>query len=403
MKQKSLTTYRLSLHNLKKRPVRTIGLIAMVAVLSFVVFGGSILSISLKNGLQNVEARFGADLIAVPMGYDKGMEAILLRGEPSYFYLEREVEEQIAEIEGVKQVTAQFYLATLGQDCCDLPVQLIGIDPETDFSITPWISEVYGGELTDGTLIVGSDIELKEEKKLTFFGKEYKVAAKLEETGTGMDQSVFANMNTLLELFSGAKEKGLAFIDQIDPENSISSVLIKVSDGYDAKTVTHNIRTKIDGLQIIQTQNMISGIADSLRGFTSYLCIFIVMFLILSLVTLTILFSVTANERKKEFAVLRTLGATRKKLAEILLEESFVISTAGGVTGITLAMIILFPFNVYIGDSLGLPYLLPKVGVILSVLLISLVATVIIGPLTSVYAVIKIAGKDTYLTLREGE
>ncbi len=403
MKRKALTISGLSLLNLKRKPRRTAGLAVISALLSFVLFAGSILSLSMKNGLESVKARFGADLMAVPPGYDEGVEGILLKGEPSYFYFDKSMENKIKKIDGVKNVSSQFFLTSTNQDCCEIPVQFIGFDPDTDFAVQPWISEVYDGAVKDGDLIIGGDITVKDGNRLKFFNKEYTVAARLEKTGTGLDQAVYANMNTLADLFNSAKSSGLSFTKNIDPENSISSVLIKIEDGYDADTVAHNIRAQIDGLQIIKTKSMVTGIADNLGSLVTFIYIFAVMFFLAALVTLATVFSVTANERKKEFAVLRTLGLSGKRLSSLVLSESLIISGGGGVIGIAISAVLVFSFNVYIGDKLNLPYLQPSAAAIIAVTLITLLISALIGPLASAYSAIKLNRREVYLTMREGE
>ena len=118
MSNRPLTTGQLAIANLKRKPLRTTGLIIIVALVAFVVFGGGILSVSLKNGLESMKARLGADLLVVPVGYDEDVEGILLKGEPAYFYLDKSVEQQLKNVEGVKSVSSQFYLTSLNQDCC---------------------------------------------------------------------------------------------------------------------------------------------------------------------------------------------------------------------------------------------------------------------------------------------
>lgn len=114
-------------------------------------------------------------------------------------------------------------------------------------------------------------------------------------------------------------------------------------------------------------------------------------------------FSATANERKKEFATLRLLGATRKRLAAILLWESLYISGMGGVIGTGIAAAIVFPFNVYIADRIGLPYLMPSPIWIATLLTGSLITAVAVGPTASAYLAVKLCRPQTYLTFREGE
>lgn len=403
MKQKGLSASYLAWLNIQRKSARSAGLIILVVMLSFVLFGGTILSVSLEKGLKSMKDRFGADLIVVPLEYDKGMEAILLKGEPSCFYFKKLVGEKIAEVMGVSQVTTQFFLTSLSAECCDMPVQLIGFDPETDFTVQPWIAQVYDGRISNGAVIIGNDINVEDEATIKFYDEDYKIAARLEKTGTGLDQAVFTNLDTMKKLFEGAKRSGLNFLGEVDPQYSISSVLIKAEDGYDRKTLIKDIREELGGVQIVETQSMITGIANNIESYSMVIGIFAALFFILTLAVLFLVFSITANERKKEFAVLRTLGATRGRLTGTLLLEALYISTAGSIIGILVAAGIVFPFHVYIDDRLGLPYLQPEVKTIVIVLAVTFLVASGIGPFASVYSAVKISRAETYLTMREGE
>lgn len=398
-----LSMSRLAYMSLKRKPFRTAVLVLVVMAHSFVLFSGTVLSISLKNGLDSVKARFGADLIVLPTGYEGAQESILLTGEPSCFYFEKSIADRFKDVEGVSKLTTQFYLATLGEECCDLPVQIIGFDPATDFSIQPWIRETIGGKLEDGALIVGSDIIIGNRHSVKFYDKEYPVAAQLDETGTGLDQSVFATIETIKDLFTRAKEKGINFLSGTDPDASVSSILIKVEDGYDIEQVIANILRTSEGIHIVRTKNMIASITKSLGSFDMFLHMFSVVSLVSTLVILTLVFSVTANQRKKEFATLRVLGATRKKLAGMQLYESLYISMAGGIIGMGLSALIIFPFSTYIEDTLELPYIQPSIPLIFAILAGTLILSAAIGPIASVKSAVKISRAETYLTLREGE
>ena len=262
---------------------------------------------------------------------------------------------------------------------------------------------MYSKDIKDGELIIGSDISADENNRLKFFGEEYTVAAKLEETGTGLDQAVYANMNTLEHLFVAAKEKGLTFIDTIDPESSVSSVLVRLEDGYDLDEVTHNIRSSADGLQVIKTKSMVTGIADDLDGLVSVIYVFAALFLAVVLIMLVIVFSVTANERKKEFATLRALGASGKKLARLVITEALLICGIGGSAGTLVSAVIILSFSTYIGDRLGLPYLQQEVLGILGIALLALAVSLGLGPLGSAYTAGRLNRREVYLTMREGE
>lgn len=109
MSNKPLTIWQLAVANIKRKPLRTAGLIIIVALVAFVLFAGGILSVSLKNGLESMKERLGADLLVVPVGYDEGVEGIIVKGEPAYFYFDKSVETELEKVEGVKSVSSQLF------------------------------------------------------------------------------------------------------------------------------------------------------------------------------------------------------------------------------------------------------------------------------------------------------
>ncbi len=406
MKRKPLTTSRLSGYSLRGNPFRTAGLIFVVSILSFTLFGGSVLSHSLKNGLGSLKERMGADIAVVPLEHEAEYEGIILSGEPSRFYFDKSIENQLAQIEGVNRVTSQFYISTLSAACCSVPVQVIGFDPDTDFVVHPWISKVYDKEIDDGQLVVGSDIIVNETKTLTFFNKTYAVVAQLEETSTGMDYSVYANMQTVRSLVEGAREVGMNLsvdVYDADMDQSISTVLVKISSDYDVETVTTNIRRQISGIGVVQSKSIFTSISNNLDVLQAFINTLTAVLWVVAVLVLAVIFSVIFNGRKKEFALLRTLGATRGKLVRIVLAEALLISVAGGVLGTALSSMVVIPFSTKIGETLNLPYLLPAAGSVVCLAANSLVLSFAVGPIAAAYSAVKIGRAQTYVALREGE
>ncbi|WP_010258168.1 ABC transporter permease [Treponema primitia] len=409
MKEKPLSVGSLSLTNLTNKPVRTVCLVIVVAILAFILFGGSILASSLQNGMDVMKRRFGADLMVVPAGYQAKTEAILLRGEINYFYFNDSVIRDIAQIEGVVQVSPQFFLTSLSSECCDEPVQLIAFDPATDFVIQPWIAELPSDSrdsrdsIGDGQLIIGSEIMANHHNAIKFFNYNYPVAAQLSKTAMGFDTSIFMTMNTMRLMMDNAHKEHLTFIADNEGEGAISAVLVRLDNGYDAETVALDIKKSINGVDVIVSHRMFAHIAEALNGLVGYIGTFSVVLWFVAIVVLAAVFSGSINERKKEFAILRVLGATRKKLAYIVLTESCLAGIFGGTIGIILASLIVFPFSPYISYRLGLPLIRPHMGNILFLLLSSLVFAFAAGPLSAVYSAVKISGTETYFTLREGE
>ncbi len=401
MKNRPLTTYRIARENIRRKPFRTFGQIFIVAMFAFVLFGGSILSGSIRSGMESMSKRLGADLMIIPYGYEKQLQGALLRGEPSTFYLDQQLEEKIRSFPGVGNVSSQIFIASLQAACCSLPVQLIGFDPRSDFVIQPWIDGTLHHDLRDGEVIVGYRVSGKVGDEITFFGKSYKIAARLDSTGMGFDTSVFLNMATARKMIEKLEIAPLHGIKTDHPV--VSTMMINVKSGFDPRKVANEILFKYAmdyNLDMIMTKNMFSGISSRLDAF-SYIAFGVAGLLwITALGVLALVFSMIVNERKREFGLLRILGASRRKLGRILLVESLMISTSGALCGLFFSCLFLFPFSTLIGITVKLPFLLPSYGEMIGTAILGLVLSVSIGPLSCFYSVWRLGQTDISLVVR---
>ena len=116
--------------------------------------------------------------------------------------------------------------------------------------------------------------------------------------------------------------------------------------------------------------------------------------------TLAFVFSLSINERLKEFSILRTLGATRKKLSAIVVLEAVCLGSAGGLAGIILSSLIVFPFNALIAQNISLPFIVPHAEVIAVYAVITFVVAVLSSVLASLKGAIRIAGFEPYESIK---
>jgi len=402
MQKKALTTFSIAVKNLNGKPGYAVSLVAVTGLMAFALFSGLLMFYSLNNGLNSLNKRLGADIAVVPPGHERDYEGMIISGSPSRYYFEKDVERQIRNIPNVEQCTSQFFLASLDSPCCSEQVQIIGIDYDTDFIVKPWISQFNSSRMNMGEIIAGSSVLAGKNAVLTFFDREIKVAAHLAKTGTGMDTSVYINMNTMKELAEAARSKG-AISGDLDIENSISAILVKVSPGQDCSMVVDSIKQQVPGAGIIRTQSLISAINANLVIISGMIRFITVILGLISVLILSMLFPVFTLSRKKEFSVLRILGAERKKLAAIVFTEVLTVSLLGAVTGITVSAIVLFPFNTYWSYRMGLPLLMPSVLMFALFSIVTLFVTVAVSSAAAAYSAYKICKAETYETMREGE
>ena len=374
---KKLTVIELAKQNLKRRPFRTVSLIVLTAVLAFSLFAGSFLVKSLNGGMQSLSNRLGADIIVVPQGYDSKIESALLRGEPNSFYFKSEVVDRLKKIEGVDLASPQLFIATLSAGCCSFPLQVIGIDFDSDFNIKPWLERQIRLPLTDNQIVVGSNIVGDTQSQVKFFNQPFVITGRLAKTGMGFDNSVFMtieNAKRLAKEYERIMEHPVA-----QDEDLISSVMVRIKPNADVKTVAQRILTEFEDEQIypLISKRMMTNISASIANLNVYI------YVLLSFIVLAVSFSSIFHERKEEFGMLRIIGGTKKKLAQLASAEAFIISASGAGIGTVLSCLIVLLFNQAIIAGLKMPFLTPPVLWILLCALLTLSVISVIGPLAA--------------------
>ena len=392
----------IAVKNIKGRPARSIILVVISMLLTFAIFGGTMVISSLDSGLSALENRLGADIMVVPFEAttQKRFDDIVLQNAPGYFYMDNKRVQQVLEREGIAQASEQFFLASASASCCSVAVQIIGYDPETDFTITPWIKKSYSDSLGELDVVVGNDLNAFVGDTISFYGVDCKVAAKLDKTGTGFDTAVFTTKDTIKRLIQSSVDLGMNIFGKVDPENTVSCIMINAAAGFTPEEVVNDINLHVKNVKAIQSKELISGVSDSLGGVSGIIRVLICAVWILGVVILLLAFTMSVNERRKEFAVLRVAGAARSRLAGIVLGEALMICIIGSILGVLLGFAVILPFNGVIEQALGLPFLLPGAGRCAGYALASLLLCTLSGTLAAAVSALRISRIDTGVILR---
>lgn len=406
---KKLSSLSIALSNLSYKINRTLSMLLLTSLCAASVFACVVLYFGLKNGINTIQKRLGADLMIVPKGAEQKMQSVLIPGEPNYFYMEKEIAEKISQIEGVEKVTSRFYLTSVSEDCCDFPVQIVGFEPETDFVISPWIEESFPPDskkfteefYTEGCVVTGSNV-LTQKDGVRFFDKTHPVSGKLSKSGAGIDNAVFVSMNTLKEIYDDAKGRGFGFISDGKAGSKVSAVFVRLSEGAKADSTAVKITSRIPNVSVVKRDAVFSEISSSLDSVFFILKILAVSVTLFTVISLAIIFPLAVSSRTAEFSILRILGAAHKKCAKILLYEALFISVAGGLSGIALACLLVFPFCTAIDSALSVPLVFPPPAILFltgCAVLLAVIFAVLLSALKSIIAVSKL---EPYSTMKQG-
>ncbi|SEF65741.1 ABC transporter permease [Lachnospira multipara] len=395
---------RRSIKSVNRNPIYSLFIFIPLVIISFMFFAGTVVDQSLVRGMANMEKRLGSDLMLVPAGSKEEATSTLLEGYRGTFYFSKDVYEQILNIDGIKEVTAQFYLKSLSADCCSSEVEIVFYDPESDFIIGSWINSKVTAKLDANSIIIGSQVNATN-GYIKLFGKEYKVAAQMAKTGTSLDSSVYFTFDSLESVLTDAQNGGAFLTDNQKQTDLISSVFINVNDGVDLEKIIENIEDSVDeDIDIVYPKELSSNLRTNLKGiYTSTHLIFIftgiLIFFILVIVNIIIV-----NERKREIALLRVFGVSRKNVISILNEGAVLIAIVASATGCVLANIIVVMFSNLLARNLDMPYLLPSASRIILLYIVVIAVLALITALSSLVPAIYISSLEVYKALRkEGE
>ena len=395
---------RLAVKNLLGRPGRTAALFFLVLLLSLTLCGGGLVLSSLRTGLGSLENRLGADVIVMPAkaALKTDLDTLFLQGTIGPYYMSMSTVDKIAKTEGIDRLSTQIFLSSMRASCCSIPIQVIGFDPKSDFTVSSWLKESRQESLDDGRLLVGSRVNANPGESIKLYNISCPVAGQLQSTGTGLDTAVYCTLPTIRTLMTAAEDLGGYSPISGDPSETVSAVYIKVKEGVDPKDVADRINVHVRKVKAVQTRSVITTVADSLSGLEGILTLLIIAAAVLVWLVLFAAFTLMTGERKKEFATLRLCGLSRGRLAGLVFREAAIVSLLGSAAGVGLSLLLVHAFSGALGNALGLPFLLPSAGTAAALALAAFLGCLLAGPLAAAVSARKLSRADTGLILREG-
>lgn len=405
-KDKKLSIPSMAVKNLCAKRIRTAFMMFFVVLMSATFFFSSILMNNLELGIANTTKRMGADIIVVPKDGTENMKDSLFAGVPCTILFDRGWVEAVEKVEDVEKVSPQLYIGTLSADCCASVVQLIAIEQETDFVVTPWLEDNNMEPLGVGEVIVGSNVEAEVGDKVTFFEIDFEVAGRLESTGMGYDSSVFLTYETAYSL----KESPIAseYLPVDNMENLISLIMVDLNDDMEKGIgyVQGDIKKAYDNGESVKAftaDELMSSISSQVKKLSSYGSVLTNLLMISTALALISIFVITINERKYEFGILYTLGAKKSQMTGIILSEALMISAAGGVIGVAVSYFLVSTFKNVISVKLDIPYFNIEMEQVLPVAGLCILLAVLTGIVAAVCSAYKISKGEAYRLIRESE
>lgn len=351
-----MNVFSMARRSLRVRYVRSFLMISFIAAAAAALFLSGFIVDSVGERIEGAAQKMGADMIAVPRSAQEKVVKSIFAGEPAAFSFPLKDAEALSGRKEIAAMSPQLFLATLDASCCSAAVQIVAFDPATDFIVKPWLSGMHISKLKPGEIVVGSGVVAERGDTLEFFKMPFKVAGVLEKSGTGYDNCVFMD-------FAGARRltASKGFLEKETPPapDSASVVMLKLAPGTDPLMTAFNLNYGIPGLKLrlFTKDALFRSLSSSLRSMSSYFSLLTGLLCAVTFISMACIFTITVNERRREFGTLASAGASPRKLAALACAEGLLIGAAGAVLGIGTALLLLMIFSDPIAVAAGVPAL----------------------------------------------
>jgi putative ABC transport system permease protein len=341
---------------IRNKPGRNAATAFCFAFIAASIFSGQYLNAGASGSVGQGVSRMGADLAVVPAVYavllgSRGPDSTmpLIRVEPSTYRINGTVMDAIRKVEGVTALSPQLYVATVYLlDFSSSPIDIYGIDPETDFTIRPWLQAPLEAPLGPGDVIVGNDIHGKVSAKISISGNVYTIRGRLNPTRSTIDQTIFVRMD---DAYSLAAVEGVvpSSAPRIHP-GDINGVLIRLGPepAWFRSTGTLEFKPSYPEFEkevimklfeptyatAIGRHFSLEPVSKEISGIPGLLSIISGVVVAAALPLLALVSSMAANERRREIGLLRSMGAKRRIVALFVVAESLFLACIGGIAGV---------------------------------------------------------------------
>jgi putative ABC transport system permease protein len=393
---------RLIYRNITRNPFRSGVVFSCAFLLAALPFAVTFITEGGRASLQRVLGRLGADLLIVPEGAEVKVETALLMGKPAPVWMPRENLDKIARMPEVARLSPQVHLATLaGASCCSASEMFIVVyEPDTDFTLRPWLDRHLGRELGPGEVIGGSLVFLPNPKaNILVYGSPVSLKGNLARSGTGLDQTLFMTSETAREVARMSKTR--AEQELVVPTNQISAILVKLQPGTLPERVAARIAREVSGVTVIQSPALFQATRRELTGLMRIIFVILTLVWLLSVTVAGLIFSLAAHERRRELGVLRALGSSRAFVFRLLLAEAAALAFAGAAGGIALCLTLAFCFQEAIVFLLKIPFLFPPPLLLTALVLGGLLVALLSVVLAALVPIWRISRMEPALAMRE--
>jgi len=400
---------------IRNKPGRNLATLFCFAFIAANIFSGQFLLAGAAAGIDRGVTRMGADHLVVPSQY-----MVFLRGagpdntiaivmaEPSNYRFKANIMEKIGNVPGVSAMSPQLYISTLNlPELSPAPLDIYGIDPETDFTISPWLQKPLNNPLEPGEVIVGHEVAGDVSTRISIGGQTYTIAGRLDPTQSSIDRTIFLRLD---DAYALAATKGIVpFSTPQISSGDVNAVLIRDSTGEDRDVVGTRIKRLFSSsseyryVSVIGRHFTLDPVAEEIQAIPALLNLISVFVVIIALPLIALIAAMVAHERQREIGLLKSMGAKRNVIFFLVIAESLLLASLGGIAGVGVSLFTFFLMNGQgiLNSALQVSFRMPPLMEIGSMAGLALFVVITIGSLSSLWPAYQSSRMNPYDAIRD--
>ena len=311
-----------------------------------VVAGFSLSTVLIIRGAQDslrlALNRLGADIIVVPEGRRDQVETALLMGKPVKVWMPQENLSTRLRVSLVwrRLLRSSIFRHLSNASCCSVSEMfMVAFDPKTDFTIEPWLRQKLGHELRLGESVGGSYVFTPEgEENIKLYGYFVTLDGNLDANRHGAGPDHVLDVRDGARTLPGFPRRAPSTSARDSGQQHFGGAGQGAAGGRRARGGPGHHATGARRDAHRKPAICFRRSANRSRACCEGMLVILSITLVLSLVLISLIFSMAANERRREIGVLRALGATRGFVfLQSILAEAAILAVGGGAVGIALA------------------------------------------------------------------
>ena len=359
--------WKLIYSNLTQRPTRTCVCIFAIALGVVMILMSVGLSYGQLMDSANRTQGIGGDFILQPS--DASLFFALSSGT-----LPVKIQEVLLQVEGVEAATP--VLAKFIGDKFHL---VYGIDRDSFLRVNRTLTLIAGSMFQAPDQVIVDGIYSRSRKadlgsSLELLGSDFTISG-IFRAGTGA--RVLMPLSTLQEL-NGTPDKATMFF-------------VRARSGESLPELHEKLKARFQHYKITPTEHLHELMTANAPGFKQFLAVIVVISVAVSFLIILLAMYSTIIERTREIGILKSLGAPKSYIVQLILKESLLICGIGVAVGMALtsltvgAILAAFP---------GLPVMIPAVWRVAAIAM-----AIVGGTLGAVYPAVRAAQLDPVAAL----